>query len=82
MKRKIVVVLFMLVSVLRFSFSAMASDDIGPCGRDNQVECGSYALTQLQNCIGSVAYCSAKFDEDYNGCMILKGCASPPPLII
>lgn len=79
MKRKIVVFLFVIVSVLRFSFSAMAVD---PCGRDNQVECGSYALTQLQGCIGSPGYCADQFDNDYKGCMILKGCASPPPLIM
>jgi len=80
--RKITVFLFMLASVLRFSFSAMAADDLGPCSRGNQVECGSYALTQLQNCVGSGTYCANKCDEDYTGCMVLKGCASPPPLII
>jgi len=80
--RKFTVLVFLLASVLRFSFSAMAADDLGPCSRSNQVECGSYALTNYQTCIGSASYCNAKADEDYVGCMVLKGCASPPPLII
>lgn len=50
-----------------------------PCGRDNQVDCINYALANLQDCIGSPGYCADQFDRDYTGCMVLKGCASPPP---
>lgn len=53
-----------------------------PCGRENQVDCINQALQNLQGCIGSATYCADQFDQDYNGCMVLKGCASPPPPIM
>lgn len=72
--------LVLLATMGALSFPAGAIAD--PCRRENQIECINYALDQLQGCIGSPSYCADQFDADYIGCMVLKGCATPPPPIM
>ena len=85
MKRIAVVLLITIAAlvILLLGQTVPASECVAdPCGRDNQVDCINHALQNLQDCIGSPGYCADQFDQDYNGCMVLKGCASPPPPIM
>jgi hypothetical protein len=78
---------FSLLGVLIVALAGLLTTDrasavADPCGRPNQVQCIEYGLEQLQNCVGSPGYCANQFDNDYTGCMVLKGCASPPPPVM
>jgi hypothetical protein len=86
---RLLLVLVMLVTIGLLSLPpgrAKAADD--PCGRTNQVFCINQALTDFQSCCntygdaGCATFCVTQFDADYNGCMVLKGCASPPPPVL
>lgn len=71
--------LVMIIAIGALSLPADSGAAADPCGRENQVDCINQALQNLQDCIGSPGYCADQFDRDYTGCMVLKGCASPPP---
>lgn len=80
--RRLLILTMMSSVILLLSLPVTAAD---PCGRENQVSCISQALTTLQSCCntygnqGCTTFCVTQFDEEYTGCMVLKGCATPPP---
>lgn len=82
--RRLFILLTLLLTFGTLLWSPPAAFCAG-CDRPNQVVCISEALTDFQACCnlwgnaGCGTICITAMDEQYYGCMLLKGCPNPPP---